>query len=67
MYGEDGIAKMEKIEKAKQRLQQLKEIHGLQTLTDEEARIRLQEIITNNKEYAAMKLPEYSLHGTQSK
>lgn len=67
MYGEDGIAKMEKIEKAKQRFQQLKEIHGLQELTDEEARIRLQEIITNNKDYAAVKLPEYSLHGTQSK
>lgn len=67
LYGKEGLAKIEQIEKAKQRLQQLKEIHGLQKLTDEEARIRLQEIITNNKGYAAVKLPEYSLHGTQSK
>lgn len=52
---------------AAERFDKLKQKYGLQTLTDEEAHIRLQEIITNNKDYAAMKLPEYSLHGTQSK
>lgn len=67
LYGEDGLAKIQQIKTAQQRLQQLKEIHGLQGLTDEEARIRLQEIIANNKQYAAKHLPEYSLHLTQSK
>lgn len=56
----------EKNEAAK-RFDKLKQKYGLQHLTAEEARIQLQEYITNNKQYAAKNLPEYTLHLTQSK